>query len=754
MPVHDLPQGDRPRGGPAGATERRRESLRVLVTDDSAFFRRAIAREVSQAGYEVLTAEDSRTALRAIEEHEPDILVLDYEMPEMHGLELMQQVHSQRPALPVIILTSHEDLSLALSAIRQGAIDFVVKQGGSSTLLAALERAESVCRRERSKRLAQEASRRANQQLAIRTVRQKALSELLSLSLHAASMRGLLEAALDHVLAQRFVRLQGRGIVFLADPETRELTAAAQRGVTDDEIERCRAVAAEYCSVEQVAHRAGQASLNADEMRRVEQRTLADPAAACHLPIVGEQGMIGVLCCFLDRRSEGGYEDEIGFLDAVADVLASAIIRLRSEERLHESNRRLAQTIEALEAERAKADAANRAKSEFLANMSHEIRTPMTAILGFTDVLIESGDMSKAPPERLEAARTIKRNGEYLLAIINDILDLSKIEAGRMVLERVPCSPCGLIAEVFSLVRVRAEAKKLSLKYEYVGPMPERIESDPVRVRQILINLIGNAIKFTEIGEVRLITQLSDQPDGPVLQFDVVDTGIGMTPQQAANLFQPFTQADSSTTRKFGGTGLGLTISRRLAQMLGGDVVLVESHPGSGTRFRFMLPTGDLSGVRLLDDPAAATRLTPEEPQSVAEDQMLAGLRLLLAEDGPDNQRLIVHVLRKAGAQVDVVADGQQACERALAARESGRPYDVILMDMQMPVMSGYEATQALREAGYEGPIVALTAHAMAGDRDKCLAAGCDDFATKPIDRKKLLYTVRRHARPGAPVSK
>jgi len=407
-----------------------------------------------------------------------------------------------------------------------------------------------------------------------------------------------------------------------------------------------------------------------------------------------------------------------------------------------------------LEAKEA-AEVASRAKSEFLANMSHEIRTPMTAILGFADVLLEQGNLEGAPPEKIEATTTIRRNGEYLLAIINDILDLSKIEAGKMTLERVACSPCEIVAEVVSLVRVRAKAKGLSLDVEYEGPMPETIRTDPTRLRQILINIVGNAIKFTEVGGVRLVPSLVQVGEEAFMQFDVVDSGVGMDGDQVARLFQPFTQADASTTRKFGGTGLGLTICRRFAAMLGGDITVVESQEGAGTRFRVAVAAGSLDGVEMLKDPASATVVSARSSKASAQaDQAdLRGRRLLLAEDGPDNQRLIAHVLSSVGAEVNVVENGKLAVESALAAHDAGKPFDVVLMDMQMPVMDGYEATRRLRGECYAGPIIALTAHAMGGDREKCIHSGCDDYATKPIDRNELISAINTLIERSAPAA-
>jgi signal transduction histidine kinase len=455
----------------------------------------------------------------------------------------------------------------------------------------------------------------------------------------------------------------------------------------------------------------------------------------------------------LDRAA---LERMLSFLSKFAALLGAMEVTqtglTRANTDLRDNRRALLSLMEDLIEAREKAeqyarqaDGANRSKSEFLANMSHEIRTPMTAILGYADVLLEDGDLEQAPPGRLEAARTIKRNGQYLLQIINDILDLSKIEAGKMTVERVHCAPCRIVADVASLIRVRADAKGLSFNIEYAGPIPETIETDPTRLRQVLINVIGNAVKFTEVGGVRLCTSLIEHGPTTLLQFDIVDTGRGMNLAQAARLFQPFTQADTSTTREFGGTGLGLAISRRLAQMLGGDVTLVETTEGAGSRFRITVACGCLDGVYLINDPLAATTVSVDHSPRPAGPELprLPGYRLLLAEDGPDNQRLIAHVLKQAGAIVTVVENGRLAVDTALAERDAGRPFDAVLMDMQMPVMDGYEATRRLRQAGYRGPVIALTAHAMAGDRDKCLAAGCDSYAAKPINRCQLITTVR-----------
>ena len=393
-----------------------------------------------------------------------------------------------------------------------------------------------------------------------------------------------------------------------------------------------------------------------------------------------------------------------------------------------------------LQVSRERALAADRSKSEFLANMSHEIRTPMTAILGFNDILLDS----VTGRENIEAARTVKKNGEYLIDLINDILDLSKVEAGRLDIELTDCSPQEIVAEVASLMRVRAAAKNLPLEVRFDGPIPETIQTDLTRLRQLLINIVGNAIKFTEFGSVQIITSLVKQSDDEsILRFDITDTGLGIAEDKLDKIFLPFTQADSSTTRQFGGTGLGLTICKRVAELLGGEVS-VTSSLGKGSTFSITIATGPLKGVPLLENKSESVRESRGATTMPAAQLPTLSSRILLAEDGPDNQRLIGFILKKAGAEVAVANNGQIAIELVAEAVAANRSFDVILMDMQMPILDGYSATRQLRNGGYAGPIIALTAHAMNGDRQKCLDAGCDDYITKPIDREALLRSIEK----------
>jgi signal transduction histidine kinase/DNA-binding response OmpR family regulator len=382
------------------------------------------------------------------------------------------------------------------------------------------------------------------------------------------------------------------------------------------------------------------------------------------------------------------------------------------------------------------AEAANVAKSQFLANMSHEIRTPLTAILGFAEEL-------KVPltsaEDRDRCVETILRNGAHLLQIINDLLDLSKIEAGHMTLEQLPFSLPALLADVLELLEMRAQHKGLVLKVGLVTPVPETIVSDPTRLRQILVNLIGNALKFTPAGEVQVrVSVAADAESQRALRFDVVDSGIGMTEEQMQRLFRPFSQADGSTTRKFGGTGLGLSISRRLARMLGGDIT-VASRPDVGSTFSVTIAPQWAAGVRRIQR-LGQPRTTGDTGNVAALD--LRGCRILLADDSPDNRILISRILSRAGADVTLATNGLEAVEQLMAACDT--PFDVLLLDMQMPVMDGYTAAGRLRELGWTGPIIALTANAMRGDAERCLEAGCSGYATKPIERDLLLQEISR----------
>ncbi len=382
-------------------------------------------------------------------------------------------------------------------------------------------------------------------------------------------------------------------------------------------------------------------------------------------------------------------------------------------------------------------DAANRMKTQFLANMSHEIRTPLGAIAGFSELLLESRLQEK---DRIEFATAIQRNSQLLSELINDILDLSKVEAGRLEVERIEFDLPSFLSDLnktFSQM-----AKRKGLKYIVVSKssLPERVTSDPTRIKQILLNLVGNAIKFTKEGSITLEIEEINSSDPDLrdqLILSVRDTGIGIDEASQPKLFQEFSQADASTSRRFGGTGLGLVLSRRLAEALGGTVSLVESRPGVGSVFQFVLMIDRREERTATDLNGTIPPLRGNETLRHVDRKELDGMMILVAEDSPDLQRLVRRILMNRGAKVELATNGKEAVEKALNGH-----WDIVLMDLQMPDMDGTEATQTLRERGYETPIVALTAHAMQSEREQSLRSGFNEYLTKPINQQALFKAI------------
>ncbi len=406
---------------------------------------------------------------------------------------------------------------------------------------------------------------------------------------------------------------------------------------------------------------------------------------------------------------------------AVSTVVQDITARTQMEEALRESEQRARQ--------------ANTAKSQFLANMSHEIRTPMAAILGYADILLDH----LSDPDNRNCVFVIKKNGEHLLEIINDILDLTSIEAGKLRIHIEPTALPQLLGDLYSLMNVRAQEKGLTLRIVAESQIPETVQFDSTRVRQILINLIGNAVKFTDKGSVALHVRLL-LGELPQIEFRVSDTGRGISDEMRPKLFQPFSQGDSSNTREHGGNGLGLAISYRFVEMLGGQIS-VTSKEGEGSCFTVVLPCGDVTGAALIEDVGLPQPVTLEKPDCTS----LLNCRVLVVDDRRDVRFITQHFLEAAGATVVTAEDGAKGVAAVEKAFAEQKLFDIIVMDMQMPIMDGRQATALLRERGVIQPIIALTAHAMKGERESCIQSGFDDFLSKPIDHDTFVAMVARY---------
>jgi len=417
----------------------------------------------------------------------------------------------------------------------------------------------------------------------------------------------------------------------------------------------------------------------------------------------------------------------------VAILLIENFLSERYEKNLTLLNRDLEDIVtkrtELLEATREEAMAASRAKSQFIANTSHELRTPLGAILGFVELILGT-DVSDT--DRRKYLEVVRRNANQLLKIVNEVLDLSKIEARKLQAEDEVCTFDEIMSDVESSMSLKAEDKGLTYVMHMGPSIPKFILIDPLRLKQILFNLIGNAIKFTDRGCIRVKVQYTSiNNDRGCLQFDIEDTGPGISKSDETNLFQPFSQGDSSSMRKFGGTGLGLVLSKSLAKLLGGDLILLHSQIDVGSVFRLTVMCGHIHSK-------ARAKIAGQDLSTKSNALNLRNMKILAVDDSPDNLLLVTHILTLNGAKVDVVENGEKALARLAANSE----YHVVLMDLQMPVMDGYETTRILRERGNHIPIVAFTAHAMKDEQNKCKSAGFTGFLTKPVQRQNLIATL------------
>ena len=435
------------------------------------------------------------------------------------------------------------------------------------------------------------------------------------------------------------------------------------------------------------------------------------------------------------EASKAGYQSVFfwSLFSALFLISLAAIISRVVSEFVSQKNRELIEKNSELEKVSNQALEGTRIKSAFLATMSHEIRTPLTAIIGFSEMNLHDAIPEEA---RKRHSQSIVRNGKHLLQVINDILDISKLEADRIEFENEKFSPFKVMKEVEQIIKPQIHEKGLVLEINYQYPMPEYVFGDALRFKQIVLNICSNAVKFTESGRINIET--SCDFDQKKLRVEVVDTGIGMTEDQVKKVFDVFTQADSTVTRQYGGTGLGLSLSKQFAEKMGGDIQ-ATSLPGIGSRFYITVSCGDISSVRTVGNIDQVKSLTEADATRVKEIQQVKG-RILLAEDNEDNQQLFSLLLSKTGADVEIANNGKEAYEMAMDTR-----FDLIFMDMQMPILDGVEATRRLRQKGYSGAIVSLTANAMKQDRAACFNAGCNDYITKPVNDQILYKTVYQY---------
>lgn len=660
-------------------------STKILIVEDDLLDSMTLKRALKESTLNLSTVWSVASltdAVALLEKEKPDVVLLDLGLPDSYGLSAVSTLQPWMDEIPIVVLSGLEDKEIAISAVQKGVQDYLTKDNIDSAVLSrviryAIERKEH----ERQLRVAEERYRTIFENSAVAIMVADEADRLISWNRLTEDLLGMNHDDLHH-----------REVKSLCLPR---------------EWERIRG---EHVQCRGMQH-------------HLETKMIRKSGAVIDVEI------------FLTVLT-GSRGDAMGSIGVVRDITArkEAETRLRrAKEEAEQMSRELMEASKRANEMAARAETANAAKSQFLANMTHEIRTPMNAIIGFSDLLASC----ELADEQQEYIDIIRDSSRHLLNLINGILDLSKIEAGQIQVEMRNCELATVLDSIEAMMRSLADKKGLEFEIVRCPDVPAMMHTDSARLRQCLVNLISNAIKFTETGHVRVRVVPDGADANPCLRFDVEDTGIGISREKQAFIFEAFTQADGTTTRKYGGTGLGLAITQKLAGLLGGSVS-VRSTPGQGSVFSLTLPMGVCSlEPPPVQEPASDLSTGPKKDR--AQDVQFHG-RLLVAEDVKTNQLLIGLMLERLGLEVVLADNGKQAVEKA-----TRDVYDLILMDVQMPEQNGHEATRELRERGVTIPIVALTAHAMKEDERACLDAGCDDYLTKPIDRDRLLEVLERY---------
>ena len=658
----------------------------VLIVDDRIDGLITLEAVLTQPDIRLVKAQSGREALELLDLYEFSVILLDVQMPDMDGFETSHLIRQNEKykLTPIIFVTAiNKDDRYVYKGYEAGAVDYLFKPFDPAILRSKVNVFIDLFRK--SRQLAEQAD------FIRETERRERYLRLTELEVESLRRYRSLADAIPHMVW----RARGDGTLDYFNKGWSDYTGL---------------------SAEQSIGSGWQSAIHPKDINKFLKAWMASMAVASsfesEVRITSKDGeerwfWVKAVC---ETNHAGHVTAWLGTCTDIHDRKMTEMRLIRAEK---------------------EANAASDSKTSFLANMSHEIRTPMNAILGFTELML---DPVQSTDERQMCIATVQRNASQLLKILDEILDISKVESGHMQIEKVEVNLSSLADDLKNLLSLQAADKGLEFRVSLLTPVPQFFFSDPTRLRQILLNLTGNAIKFTKEGHVRVTAEWEIlDPNRGRLIFKIADTGVGIQAANVDHLFKPFVQEDSSITRNFGGTGLGLALSRQLARAMGGDVTLESSTPGKGSVFCLSLEieipenTPFIGNLELLFN--QRTKKIPKMG-----DRRLQDMNVLLVEDVVDNQALMVHFLNFAGAHVDVASNGSEGVEKALTGN-----YDAVLMDIQMPVLDGYQATQQLREQGYETPIIALTAHAMAEERERSLQAGCNDHLSKPVEFNNLV---------------